>query len=456
VASRKPVPATNLRPAALRAAPFRPTAFAAFAASLFAAGAESARAITVEAFAQTPAAAAYREGRYADALAAVDALLAREPADPILLRVRGMTLYRLGRFADAETALRGAVAAAPNDPAAQYWLGATLHERGERGGARGAFAAVERLAPGSRYAESAKEYAAALNTASPDPTARGERPWSLSITAGTQYDDNVSLVNTNRVASWRFFSETEGRYTIALDRGFALQLDGRAFGSGHFRSTADDFNVVSLTGGPTLVWRTHLGSKALRLSVGYAYEHVREGGRFYSDSHAMAARAETTLLPESVTGIGFVFAVDRYALLTAANPAVFSRDGTRYAAQLRHLHYLPGRRHYVWAGYEYTRYETEGRNFDADAHGGSAGASFALPWDMRLDLSAELVHTNYFRFADSPRRRSLKQTYSAWLTKSITANLSLQAAYAHTFDDSNIRDFETRRNVFTLSARYAF
>jgi hypothetical protein len=34
--------------------------------------------------------------------------------------------------------------------------------------------------------------------------------------------------------------------------------------------------------------------------------------------------------------------------------------------------------------------------------------------------------------------------------------LSLSFAYAYTFDDSNVRDFETRRNLFTVSARYAF
>src|SRR5262249_34048307 len=128
----------------------------------------------------------------------------------------------------------------------------------------------------------------------------------------------------------------------------------------------------------------------------------------------------------------------------------------RYAAGARHIQYLPGRQHYLWAAYEFTQYETDGRNFDAYAHVGSAGASFTLPWNVRLDLAAELGYTRYFNYADSPKRRSLKQIYPAWLTKAVTPNLSLSFAYAYTFDDSNIREFETRRNLFTVNARYTF
>jgi len=385
-------------------------------------------------------------------------MLKRAPGDPILLRVRGMALYRLERFAEAETALRAAVAAAPDDPAAQYWLGATLYRRGDAPGARRAFGTVERLAPNTRYSESARDFAASLRDgdAATPAGAPADRPWTLSVTTGLQHDDNVALVNAARVRSLRFFGEAEGSYTIALPGNFALTFDGRVHGSAHTRGAADDFNLVVLTGGPTLSWRTNAAGLPLRLAAAYAFEHVMEGGRFYSTSHAVAARAEITALPDSVTAATVTVGFDRFALAAGSAPAIFSRDGMRYAAAIRHIHYLPGRRHYVWAGYEFTRYETEGRNFDADAHGGAAGVSVSLPWDVRLDFGAELIHTRYVHFVETPQRRSFKQIYTAWLTKSITPNLSVSLAYAYSFDDSNIRDFETRRNVFTASARYAF
>ncbi len=181
-----------------------------------------------------------------------------------------------------------------------------------------------------------------------------------------------------------------------------------------------------------------------------------QGGNFYSGGHTITPRIEIGLLPDSVTSAHFTVGFDRFALVAGTDPALFSRDGMRYAAGVRHVQYLPGRRHYLWAAYEYTLYDTEGRNFDAFAHAGSAGATFALPWDLSLDLAAELTYTRYFNYAGSPQRQGLKQIYTAWLTKSLTPSLSLSFAYAYTFDDSNIPELETRRNLFTVNMRYAF
>lgn len=419
--------------------------------------AHPAQAITVEEFGRTTAAAAYAAGRYDQALSEVEALLRREPRDPILLRVRGMALYRLERFEAAETALIAAVAANPADPAAHYWLGAARYKRGNVRGALAEFRMVEQLAPNTRYSASAREFAASIEAQAAAPAApAAERPWALAITAGTQYDDNVALLNRDRINSFRFFGEAAGAYLFPLGSGFTLTLDGRIYGSAHFKAAADDFNLLLASGGPTLAWRTTLGPYPARLSLGYSYEYVMQGGNFYNGSHAITPRVELGLLPDSVTSAAFTVGFDSFALSADIDPTIFSRDGMRYVAGGRHIQYLPGRQHYLWAAYEFTLYETDGRNFDAYAHAGSAGASFALPWEVRLDLAAELGYTRYFNYVDSPKRRSLKQIYTAFLTKALTPNLSIAFAYAYTFDDSNIRDFETRRNLFTVNARYTF
>jgi tetratricopeptide (TPR) repeat protein len=418
-----------------------------------------AHAITVEEFSRSAAAAAYSAGRYDAALAEVGRMLAREPRDPILLRVRGMALYRLGRFEEAETALTAAVIAAPGDPAAHYWLGATRHKRGNLRGALVEFEMVERLAPNTRYSASAREFSAAIRTqaATPGaPPAAPQRPWALSITTGMQYDDNIALLNRDRVEGFRFFGEALGQYVFQLPNNFALSLDGRVFGSAHPRAAANDFDLFIVSGGPTLSWRTNIGALPARLSLGYAYEYVMQGTQFFSNTHSITPKIEIGFIPDSVTSFGFTFGIDGFALQGGLDPTVFARDGMHYTATFRHVHYLPGRRHYVWAGYEFTQYDTDGANFDAYAHAGSVGASVALPWDLRLDLGAELGYTRYFNYVDSPKRRALKQTYTAWLTKQVTANLSVSVAYAYTFDDSNIRDLETRRNLFTVNARYSF
>lgn len=61
-------------------------------------------------------------GLFADALAAAEALLARNPGDPIALRETGMNLLYLGRAEEAVTWLKRAGALAPFDPVRWTWL----------------------------------------------------------------------------------------------------------------------------------------------------------------------------------------------------------------------------------------------------------------------------------------------------------------------------------------------
>jgi len=236
--------------------------------------ADSARAITPEEFARTRAAAAYRAGDFAAALADTDRLLAREPRDPILLRVRGMSLYRLKRHAEAAEALRRAVAAAPQDPAAHFWLGAALLEIKDYAGSVRAFESVERLAPNSRYSEQAKPFLAAARSGSARPAAPAQKPWSVTVSGGAQYDSNVALTRDDRVGSFRMFEQIAGSYTVALPWNLALTLDGQGYGSQHFHSLANDYDLLLAGGGATLAWRTDLAGKPARLSAGYAYERV--------------------------------------------------------------------------------------------------------------------------------------------------------------------------------------
>lgn len=415
-----------------------------------------AAAITLEEFGRSAAAAAYAAGRHELALDELAALLRREPRDPILLRVRGMALHRLGRFEDAEAALTAAVIAAPGDPAAHYWLGATRHARGNRAGALAEFAMAERLAPETPYGVGARAFIAAIGGAAPSLAAAPERPWALAVAGGAQFDDNVSLVRRGRIASLRGFGEATGSHAFALPHGFVLAFDGRAYGSAHARAAADDFDLLLLAAGSTVSRRIAIGDVPARLSLAYSYEHVAQGGRFYSGAHAIAPQLELALLPDSVTAARLVLGFDRFALDPGSDPGLFSRDGRRYTAAIRHVHFIAERRHFVWGGYEFTRYDTEGRTFEAHAHVASLGAGIALPWALRLELAAELGRTRYVNGVDMPKRRSLKQIYSAWLTKQLGPNLSLALAYAYTFDDSTIDDLETRRNVVTLSARYSF
>ncbi len=70
---------------------------------------------------------AYHKSAYPDAaITEADALLARHPADPFYLELKGQILYESGRVADSLPVLRAAVAAAPAEPLIATTLGQAL------------------------------------------------------------------------------------------------------------------------------------------------------------------------------------------------------------------------------------------------------------------------------------------------------------------------------------------
>ena len=416
-------------------------------------------AMTPERFARSPAATAYRAGKFALALQEIDKLLLGEPQDQMLLRVRGMTLYQLNRMTEAETALEKALKANPDDPALLYWYAATLHKRGKHAAALATFERIARLSPRSRYGQAAVKSAAAIRVMTRSratATEASKKPWSVSITAGSQFDDNVSLVNTDKLQSLRLFTQVDGSYTFGFKDGYSLTLEGRTHASKHLRRAADDYDLVVLGVGARGDRRTRIAGRPVRFYLGYSFDHTWLGGFRYSSTHTVEIGADTALWRNSITTIGGSAAINLFADRKSGTGDIFSRDGVVYGVILRHVQYLPGRRHYVWVAYTPEITRSRGRNFDAIAHSGSVGASFSLPQDLSLDLTATFGHTRYNHFIPLPRRLSRGQSYSAQLSKKVSEHFSLSVGYAHSFDDSNYKTLEYHRNVVTVSGRLTF
>lgn len=417
-------------------------------------------AVTSDQFARSPAAQAYRAGNFALALKEIDNLLAREPQDQILLRVRGMTLYQLGRMAEAEAGMEMALKAAPNDPALLYWFAAALHKRGKAAAALATFERIAKLSPRSPYGQAAVKSAAAIRAAARTRAASQQtakkKLWSASITGGSQFDDNVTLVNTDRLQSFRLFTQVDGSYTFTFQDGFSLTLDGRTHAAKHLRSVADDFDLIVLGAGATGYRQTRIGGKPIRLFLGYGFDQVWLAGSEFSSTHKVRLGADAWLWRNGITTISASVGISQFADRNSGAPDLFSRDGVVYGVTLRHVQYLPGRRHYIWVAYAPEITRSRGRNFDAVVHSGSVGASFSLPWKLIFDVTATFGHTLYNNFTPRPRRVSRSQSYSAQLTKKVTDQFSILVGYAHTFDDSNYKVLESHRNVVTLSGRFVF
>jgi len=435
-----------------------PLALAAIVFIAASAAPAAAQTMETEAFLSSPAARAYLEGRYADALAALTALQASYPDDITIMRVTGMALYNLERYPQAARTLRRVVERDPEDAAAQFWLGATLFKLPDPAAAAAAFARAAELAPGTPYAQNAAQFIAAI-----ERQAKAPKPWAIELGAGAQYDDNVSLTHQATIHSVRLFEQLDGSYLLIQRPGWRLA----ALGSGYFSQNTDsdrdefgndanDYDVVKGNWGLDLRRETSLLGIAVAAGATYTYDLVRQDNDRFSDIHTLTPWLEAGLVKNTVSRVYYTQNWDFFEN-EGFNFNFSSRDGERQTYGLAHYVYLDGqRRHYLWGGYEYRQTFASGVNFDAGEHVAAGGVSLTLPRDMTLGGGVRYAFADYQNFLGPPGRSSAQQTYSAELTRKLGDDLEATLGYSYAVDDSNYRDLETARNLATLALTWSF
>lgn len=417
----------------------------------------SAQTMSTEAFLASPAATAYLDQRYEDALQLLGDLEAQYPDDVTIRRIKGMALYNLKRYAKAAKTFQGVIALDPENAAAQFWYGTALYKIGAIARAYRTFQQAVSLAPDSPYGLQSAKFIESI-----DKQTKGAKRLSVDLTAGVQYDDNVSLTNTGTIHSTRFFEQINGRFLLIRKPGWLIAAEGSGYFSQNtsgdldvFANKADDFDLVSGKGGIDIVHKTSAFGMPVTQSFNYTFELVSEGYDRFSDIHTLTTSLEVNPKPNKVIRIYHKYHKDFYER-DGFDPRFSSRDGDRHVGGIEKYLYLKNNRHYIWAAYEYAWTDADGVNFDSRAHQISGGFSVSLSKKLILNGSARYAHTRYVNFLGPPRRRSAKQTYSGKLTRILGDKLSLSVGYSYSFDDSNYAALETVRNLATFTVKRRF
>lgn len=364
----------------------------------------------------------------------------------------GIALSRLGSK-DAEGHLKKALSINPPDPWTNLELGIYYYDRRIYAEARDYFENVRDLAPHTGYSARAEEYLRELSGE------KRERPWSLGISVGEQYDSNV-IVNSDgnplpegisRKSDWKSLIYLDGRVKGALADRLEASLGYSLYQTLNY--TLSDFNITQNLADVSLSYRL-LPS----LSVGgtYKFEYILVGGEHYDTAHYAGP---VIVLSEGKGFFTKFLYVYRYTTFKDSDlfPDNSQRSGPNNSFGVTQT--IPvGRNVNAEIGYSVDKDLAREEFWRYEGNKGYVTINAGLPLKFFLSLYGEYYRKKYEGinpFSDKPRRDEV-QTYSVSVSKLLTDRVSIAIGETYVRNGSNIDVFEYKRSLTTLMVNVRF
>jgi tetratricopeptide (TPR) repeat protein len=469
------------------------------------------------------ASCAAQQRRYEQSVDALHELLRREP-DHAEARLRlAIAHYHLGDFDSAREELDAAERGLGEPHAEALLYRGLLHFEDERGRAAAEALESARLRD-PRVVEPVASYYAALAWARARQRARADaaidrvlRDWPdtawaaqaerlrdrlaterlrrwVRLRGGFEYDDNVVLQGGGAPLPDEISSARDTRGTWSAEAGAELLRGERwsagALGgySGNAYADITSFN----THYPVLAaWVDRQLDEAttLRLAVDGGYAWVDEEPFFATGRASLsllrgwesAGASEAYVrfrvdnyfvhgddIPDGTGTPGAACPLSSSPIQTCGPPGVDerrerNRDGRSAVVGLRHTFALPTLRSTLHAGYEFERFDAEGREYSHVAHSLSGGVLIALPLELALDVTGIVSwrpfdHPSTFPDPPAPEAgeefgvadRDRDERYAAVsisLARPIGRGLTASAGWRWERNHSNVDVFDYRREV---------
>ncbi len=395
-------------------------------------------------------------GRYADAIASLEAYDRARPGRGQTSEFMGRAYLALRQFDKAEAAFQEALRRDPSlKPTVLYSLAVLERRRQNLAASREYLERLGREAPESPLTHTLREQLA--RTAPP-----AVRPFSLTLTGGAGYNTNV----------------------IALGQGAPLPLDISSKGSGFTRFTLDAAYTWRITPSDTLVLaygfqadtyfdlgsfdgRDHLGSVtyarritdrlAATLRVSDQYSEV--GGNGFRNQFAARPAFTYRLTDWAVAEVAYEYALSDYTQPFLV-PQVQDRDATTHTVFLTGYLNVPGTQLRGRVGYFHRWNYADGGDYDFRSNGVQVGLSHPLVWQITADLSYTHTFDRYLRNTStapsaSPllgfgfRRKDDGDALTLFLSRPIADKWRAYARYDFTNNDSNIGFFKFDQHVWS-------
>ncbi len=285
----------------------------------------------------------------------------------------------------------------------------------------------------------------------PDAAEEEEKPYRLNVTAGAQFDDNVTVEANNPILPEAQRQE-DGMIIAYIDAGADLLNKGKIkikadYSFYHnFHFDLNDYNVQYHKVSPTVELQL---TDIIKPEIGYMYEHTLFGGDRYSRVNTFFTAVNIKEGKEHSTDITY-----KYRDLDYDNTALFIDNAIRTGHQS-----LIG----IMQNFEADKLKADIYYFDdrtrADAdywsyNGFKLGAdiNYQAMTDLYLTVSAQYSNDEYREIFPgfTEKREDKTQQYSLVITYRISDKMTLYLTEDYTSNDSNLNTFEYDRNVIGL------
>jgi hypothetical protein len=280
---------------------------------------------------------------------------------------------------------------------------------------------------------------------------KSEKPWSVSLRAGIEYDDNVTVSLQDLASGVDDYSsvfEFSGDYKFLKTKKFELQAGYDFYQSLYHELT--EFNlqshIFSLGGGYKI--------NGVNTDVFTSYNRTTLGGEDFLESYSVAPQ------------IGFFPSEKWYALIgySYEDFEFFtdrSRDGESHSFGLDNFIFFMGGKSYILIGYRFEDRKTRDDQFTYEGHFATLGIKTPLPiFDRKgsFNLSYRYFYKDYTNVTPSlnQERRDFRHTIHVGLSQPLCEWLALNLSYEFIDSVSNLRAIDFTENVASLSLSITF
>lgn len=320
--------------------------------------------------------------------------------------------------------------------------------------ARKSLQAITAMDPTSDVAAFAQEYERALAK-----TVEASRKWQITAGLAYQYDDNVISKPTQDIGFDIPGDKGDSSILATLSIVTPSLVSGQWSVNGRYNfysNTHFSLHTHDIINNTVSVAPSYAFNKGA-LSFPLSYSHIWLDQQEYLSLLSFRPMLQFALKPGHI--IQATAGVSRQDMKKDSIDPDESRDADIYTASAGYIHPFNDNRNLFNLIYEFTKQDTEGRNWENNGHRISAG--LLLPFfrnDLNLILSGDALLQDYDNIHTifDKKRKDRIYTGSANLRWEMNKKISMNLQYSHTTADSNIRNYDYKRNIVTAGMELRF